>query len=391
MAVIQKEIIVVGGGMVGAACALGLAKQGHQIQLIEHMALPSFSSSSAYDLRISAISAASVNLLKDLGAWQHIENKRICPYRGLETWELDGFSTAFHCQELNLPELGFMVENNVIQLGLWQALADFDNVQTSLGQRIQKVIRVGEQWQLQLENGELYQAPLLVAADGANSKLRDIAGIGLTGWQYRQDCMLILVDTELSQQDVTWQQFFPSGPRAFLPLVGNQGCLVWYDSPQRIRELNQLTKEKLTEEIAHHFPARLGRVQVQNFASFPLTRRHAQSYFKQGIVLVGDAAHTINPLAGQGVNLGFKDVKALLEVLASAKDKGEELAGATVLSRYQRLRKADNLLMQSGMDLFYKTFKQELLPLKVARNLALFVADKATPLKKQALKYALGL
>ncbi|HDR1022924.1 TPA: FAD-dependent monooxygenase [Pasteurella multocida] len=390
MEVIQKEIIVVGGGMVGAACALGLGQQGRNVQLIEHAPLPEFIPDSPYDLRISAISAASVNLLTQLNAWQYIENTRVCPYRALETWEIDGFSTYFHSQELNLPELGFMVENNLIQLGLWQAISTIENVKTTISP-IQKIEKCGKNWQIFLANGEAYQAPLVIAADGANSKLRSIAGIGLTGWQYRQTCMLITVTTELEQQDITWQQFYPSGPRAFLPLLGNNACLVWYDSPERIRELKQLSPEKLAEEIEQHFPSRLGKVNVQSANSFELTRRHAQDYFKQGIVLVGDAAHTINPLAGQGVNLGFKDVKALLEVLESAVKNGKDFASDEVLAKYERKRKPDNLLMQSGMDIFYKAFKEDILPLKIARNLALFAANKATPLKKQALKYALGL
>lgn len=390
MEVIQKEIIVVGGGMVGAACALGLGQQGRNVQLIEHAPLPEFLPNSPYDLRISAISAASVNLLTQLNAWQYIENTRVCPYRALETWEIDGFSTYFHSQELNLPELGFMVENNLIQLGLWQAISTIENIKTSISP-IQKIEKCGENWQIFLANGEVYQAPLVIAADGANSKLRSIAGIGLTGWQYRQTCMLITVTTEFEQQDITWQQFYPSGPRAFLPLLGNNACLVWYDSPERIRELKQLSPEKLAEEIEQNFPSRLGKVNVQSANSFELTRRHAQDYFKQGIVLVGDAAHTINPLAGQGVNLGFKDVKALLEVLESAVKNGEDFASDKILAKYERKRKPDNLLMQSGMDIFYKAFKEDILPLKIARNLALFAANKATPLKKQALKYALGL
>lgn len=390
MEVIQKEIIVVGGGMVGAACALGLGQQGRNVQLIEHAPLPEFIPDSPYDLRISAISAASVNLLTQLNAWQYIENTRVCPYRALETWEIDGFSTYFHSQELNLPELGFMVENNLIQLGLWQAISTIENVKTTISP-IQKIEKCGENWQIFLANGEAYQAPLVIAADGANSKLRSIAGIGLTGWQYRQTCMLITVTTELEQQDITWQQFYLSGPRAFLPLLGNNACLVWYDSPERIRELKQLSPEKLAEKIEQHFPSRLGKVNVQSADSFELTRRHAQDYFKQGIALVGDAAHTINPLAGQGVNLGFKDVKALLEVLESAVKNGEDFASDEILAKYERKRKPDNLLMQSGMDIFYKAFKEDILPLKIARNLALFAANKATPLKKQALKYALGL
>ncbi|AKD37902.1 2-octaprenyl-3-methyl-6-methoxy-1,4-benzoquinol hydroxylase [Pasteurella multocida subsp. multocida OH4807] len=391
MATIQKEIIVVGGGMVGAACALGLAQQGQDIHLIEHAPLPHFDPNSPYDIRISAISVASVNLLKKLGAWQYIEATRICPYRALETWEIDGFSTYFHSHELNLTELGFMVENNLIQLGLWKAFDSLANIQTSIGMAIEKVEKCGQNWQILLQNGDIYSAPLIIAADGANSQLRQLAGIGITGWQYRQSCLLMIVETELDQQDITWQQFYPTGPRAFLPLLNHQACLVWYDSPQKIRELTQLSLDKLSLEVNHAFPARLGKVNVQCANSFALTRRHAQDYFKQGIVLVGDAAHTINPLAGQGVNLGFKDVDVLLTVLARAKQQGEWLASDEVLSRYQRQRRPDNLLMQSGMDLFYKAFKDEILPLKIARNLALFAADKVTPLKKQALKYALGL
>ncbi|MDO4626459.1 MAG: FAD-dependent monooxygenase [Pasteurellaceae bacterium] len=387
----QKEIIIVGGGMVGAACALGLAQQGWQVQVIEHNALPNFDPIAPYDLRISAISVASVNLLKLLGAWQHIEKMRVYPYRGLETWEIDGFSTHFNCRELNLPELGFMVENNVIQRGLWQCFKDYPNLTANLDIKVKEAHYRGQNWTIFLDNGEQISAPIVIAADGANSQFRQLADIGLTGWQYRQSCLLILVETELHGQDTTWQQFFPSGPRAFLPLDHQQACLVWYDSPSRIRELKQLNPNQLEQQIEQHFPARLGKIKVLNANSFELTRRHAQDYVKQGVVLVGDAAHTINPLAGQGVNLGFKDVKALLEVAQNARQQHLSLADEATLARYQRQRKADNLLMQSGMDFFYKAFKEDLLPLKLARNLALLVADKATPIKKRALKYALGL
>ncbi|MDY4280966.1 MAG: FAD-dependent monooxygenase [[Pasteurella] mairii] len=386
-----RDIIIVGGGMIGAACAVGLGKLGLQVQLIERAPLPTFEIHSPYDIRISAISAASVNLLQQLGAWQYIKNMRICPYRALETWEIEGFSTYFHSNDLKLPELGFMVENNVVQLGLWQALATLPNVATTRQANIEKQEKCGQNQRLFLTNGESYEAPLVIAADGANSRLRQLAGIGLTGWQYRQSCLLILVETELAQQDITWQQFSPSGPRAFLPLLGNQGCLVWYDSPQRLAHLKQLSQEKMGEEIMQAFPARLGKIKVQQSAGFELTRQHAQAYFNQGILLVGDAAHTINPLAGQGVNLGFKDVKVLLDVIESAVKKDEDFSAPSVLARYQQRRKADNLLMQSGMDFFYKAFKEEILPLKIARNLALMAANKATLLKKQTLKYALGL
>ncbi len=203
--------------------------------------------------------------------------------------------------------------------------------------------------------------------------------------------MLITVDTGAPQQDVTWQRFFPSGPRAFLPLYDSWASLVWYDSPQRIRQLQAMPPAQLEREIAAAFPARLGPVKVHAAGSFPLTRRHAQRYVLPGLALLGDAAHTINPLAGQGVNLGYRDVDALLNVLSEARDQGEDWSSEAVLLRYQRRRRTDNLLMQSGMDLFYTAFSNNLAPLNVARNLALMAAQRAGKLKEHALKYALGL
>lgn len=387
----QKDVIVIGGGMVGAATALGLAKQGLNVALLEKNPLPTFSAGQPYDLRISAISRASVDLLNSLGAWQAVEAMRVCPYDGLETWEIEGFDTKFSSQELELENLGYMVENNLIQIGLWQVLEQYSNCEQAVGfDQISAKNKDGI-WTVTIDDNQQFSAPLVVAADGANSQVRGWAGIGLTSWQYRQHCLLAVVKTELPQQSVTWQQFYPSGPRAFLPLLGNQGCIVWYDSPQRIKALNQMSNAQLTKEVLASFPERLGNVEVEGSGAFPLTRQHAQSYYKNGIVLVGDSAHTINPLAGQGVNLGFKDVKALLEVIEKAQSKGENLASDEVLKRYEFKRKPDNLVMQSGMDFFYKTFKTELWPLKVIRNLGLFTAQKITPLKKQALKYAIGL
>ncbi|MGL5040432.1 MAG: FAD-dependent monooxygenase, partial [Aeromonas sp.] len=213
-------------------------------------------------------------------------------------------------------------------------------------------------------------------------------GMGISQFEYRQHCMLINIDTDCAQQDMTWQQFTPSGPRAFLPLSGQHGSLVWYDSPARIRALSALDNEALAAEVRRHFPARLGYFTVTQKGSFPLIRRHANTYHAGRVVLLGDAAHTINPLAGQGVNLGFKDVACWADLLHSAGDNWHQLALA---GRYQRRRRPDNMLMQSGMDLFYGVFSNEIGPLKLARNLALNLADKAGPLKALALRYALGL
>ncbi|MEX2989721.1 3-demethoxyubiquinol 3-hydroxylase [Serratia fonticola] len=385
------DAVVVGGGMVGAAAALGLARAGLSVALLEHEAPETFDPQSPPDLRISSIGCTSVGLLKQLDAWPAVLQMRSAPYRRLETWEWESSRVAFDAATLGLPELGFMVENRILQLALWQQLAQCENLTLYCPARLQAMHRADDQWQVTLSSSETLQTHLVVGADGAHSQVRKLAAIGTSGWQYRQACMLITVETDQPQQDVTWQQFLPSGPRAFLPLYDQWATLVWYDSPQRIRQLQALPMAQLEQEIAAAFPSRLGAVKAHAAGSFPLVRRHAQRYVQSGLVLLGDAAHTINPLAGQGVNLGYRDVDALLEIVGDAREQGEDWASEEVLMRYQRRRRTDNLLMQSGMDLFYTAFSNNLAPLGVVRNLALMVAERAGKLKERALKYALGL
>ncbi|PVZ85928.1 2-octaprenyl-3-methyl-6-methoxy-1,4-benzoquinol hydroxylase [Serratia sp. S1B] len=387
----QVDVLVVGGGMVGAAAALGLARTGLSVALLEAQAPEAFDAQSPPDLRISAISCTSVELLQQLDAWALVQQMRSAPYRRLETWEWDASRVVFDAASLGLPELGFMVENRILQLALWQQLKQCENLQLYCPAMLQSMQRIDDTWLVTLNSSQSIQARLLVGADGADSPVRKLANIGISGWQYRQSCMLISVETGAPQQDVTWQQFFPSGPRAFLPLYDHWASLAWYDSPQRIRQLQGLPLAALEREIAVAFPSRLGAVKVHGVGAFPLVRRHAQRYVKPGLVLLGDAAHTINPLAGQGVNLGYRDVSALLAVVRDAVAQGEDWASEAVLLRYQRRRRRDNLMMQNGMDLFYASFSNDLPPLRIARNLALMAAQQAGKLKEQALKYALGL
>lgn len=385
------DVVVVGGGMVGAAAALGLAQIGWSVALLEHDAPAPFDKDSVPDLRVSALGCTSVALLKQLGAWPQVQQMRYAPYRRLETWEQPGSQVVFDAASLSLPELGFMVENRILQLALWQQFAECPNLTLLCPSRLQSMVRIDDYWKVTLNEQEEIQGRLVIGADGANSLVRRLAGIGTSGWQYRQSCMLITVDTDVMQQDTTWQQFFPTGPRAFLPLFDHWASLVWFDSPQRIRQLQAMSMAQLSQEIAAFFPSRLGAVKAIAAGAFPLVRRHAQQYVKPGLVLLGDAAHTINPLAGQGVNLGYRDVDALLEVLSQARELAEPWHSEQVLLRYQRRRRTDNLMMQSGMDLFYTAFSNDLPAVKFARNLALMVAQRAGKLKEHALRYALGL
>lgn len=386
----KVDVAIVGGGMVGAALASGLAQQGFSVAVLEQREPTAFDAASNPDVRISAIGAASVALLRQLGVWPDVLAMRAVPYRQLETWEWQSAKVAFDAASLGLPELGYMVENSVLQRALWQRLQQ-QPVQLLCPAQLQDLQPVNGGWRLTLADGEALDARLVVGADGANSQVRQLAGIGVHGWNYAQSCMLISVRGEQDAGDTTWQQFTPQGPRAFLPLFDRWASLVWYDSPARIRQLQAMPLAQLQKEIQAHFPPRLGPVEVAGRGAFPLVRRHASRYVLPGLALVGDAAHTINPLAGQGVNLGYRDVDALTGVLCDSRSRAEDWASEAVLQRYQRKRRLDNQLMQSGMDLFYFAFSTPAGPLKVLRNLGLLAAENSGVLKRQALRYALGL
>ncbi|PKF51840.1 2-octaprenyl-3-methyl-6-methoxy-1,4-benzoquinol hydroxylase [Enterovibrio nigricans] len=384
----QFDIIVVGGGMVGAAAALGLAKQGKRVAMVERNAPIPYSPEQPMDLRVSAISPASIGLLKSLKVWGDVSEMRLCPYRRLETWEHPECRIRFDADSMKLSELGFIVENRILQLALWKGCETQPNMEIICPGNIVAMRSDENGHVVELESGEMLHGRWLLGADGANSRVRDYAKIGVTAWDYRQHCMLINVKTELPQQDITWQWFTPEGPRSFLPLPGHQGSLVWYDTPVRIKQLCGLSPDALRDEVLKHFPKELGNIEVLGQGAFPLTRRHAQRYYRNNVVLLGDAAHTINPLAGQGVNLGFKDVDALLDVVA---DAGVEWLDETVLKAYEYKRKPDNLMMQTGMDVFYGGFSNDIAPLKLLRNVGLKLAENSGAIKQQVLKYAMGL
>ncbi|WP_130834390.1 3-demethoxyubiquinol 3-hydroxylase [[Erwinia] mediterraneensis] len=387
----QFDVVVVGGGMVGTALACGLAAHQFRVALIERAEPAPFVAQSEPDVRISAIGAASVDLLKQLEVWPAVQAMRCAPYRKLETWEWQTAHVSFDAGSLGLPELGYMVENAVLQRALWERMQQYDNIRCFCPATLNDLQQYNGGWKLHLASGETLAARLVVGADGANSRVRQLAGIGVHGWNYAQSCLLISVECEHDAGDATWQQFTPDGPRAFLPLYDRRASLVWYDKPARIRQLQSLPLPQLEKEVATHFPARLGRFHAKRAAAFPLVRRHATRYVLPGLALVGDAAHTINPLAGQGVNLGYRDVDALITVLCDARARAEPWCEESVLLRYQRQRQRDNMLMQSGMDLFYFAFSNRLPPVRILRNLGLMAAERAGILKRQVLRYALGL
>jgi len=384
------DCLIVGGGMIGAATALSLAQLGLTVAVVEQIAAKDFSTEQAYDLRVSAISLGSQYLLEQLESWQQIVKWRSCPYQRLGVWEDDYAYTEFCAKDISQEHLGHIVENRLIQLSLWKQIAQHPNVTLFCPESLVNFEQSENEVIVQLTEHNIL-AKLLIAADGANSKVRTLAGIGITGWDYQQSAMLINVKTELPQQDITWQQFLPTGPVAMLPLSGNCASLVWYHNIDEINKLVNLPANHLQEKILQTFPERLGQVTVVSKASFPLTRRHANSYQNKRVLLLGDAAHTINPMAGQGVNIGFKDVKALQSVIAQAIGNGMCWHDPDVLKQYEKIRRADNLLMMSAMDVMYAGFSHTSPVVKFLRNSGLSVVNKVPFLKSKALAYACGV
>ena len=377
--------------MVGAAVACCLGDSGLSVAVIEAQVSENFTTDQPHDLRVSALSIASRNILETVGAWQGVVSRRFCPFKRMRVWETAG-DTTFNSDDIRYPELGYIVENRITQLALLERLAGFDNIKLLMPQTISKINYNGHDSELVLADGAVLLAKLLVAADGGASRVRQSVGLGVTSWDYNQHALVIYVETAYPQQDITWQRFVPSGPQAFLPLSGNYGSLVWYQSPDEVRRLQGLSYADLKAELVAAFPDCLGEIkQILGVASFPLKRQHAQSYVKQGVALVGDAAHMINPLAGQGVNIGLLDAAALAEVLVDAYAKGKNIADLTVLKRYESMRRTENLKMMTLMDVFYKSFSNDILPVKLIRNLGLGLAQRLTPVRNKAMKAAMGL
>jgi len=403
------DCVVIGGGMVGAASALTLAQLGLTVALVEQYEPKEFSVEQPLDLRVSAISIASQHLLEQLGAWSQILQWRACPYKRLGVWEQEYAYTEFNADDIEQPHLGHIVENRLLQLSLWQQIQLQSNIAIFCPESLLSLTQDEDKATLMLERSTL-TAKLVIAADGANSKVRQLVNIGITAWDYQQSAMLINVKTQIPSQDITWQQYLPSGPVAFLPLSkssvaseskaenieqGGYASLVWYNQRDEIKRLTSLTNQQLQQEILAVFPKRLGNIEVIAKGAFPLTRRHANTYHNNRVLLLGDAAHTINPMAGQGVNLGFKDVKALQVVIVNAIANGECWHKNNVLERYEAIRRKDNLLMQSTMDVLYHAFSHPSTFVKTLRNASLFAVNKVpllnSVIRNKALSYACGL
>lgn len=383
----KNKVIIVGGGMVGAAAAVKLAKQGCAVTLIEKQLIDArqILNSAQVDIRVSAINRFSENLLDDLGAMAYLRQSRLAPYQQLEAFERPGDNLLFDCKDINTSHLGHLIENKLIQASLWQQFTDFDITVVEQQSAVTNITQTAID--ITLTYGDThYSADLVIAADGGQSQLRTKANIGVTGWQYGQHCMGVLIKLDAPQQIKTWQQFKASGPVAFLPMQAPYANLICYHDAKQLKQWQQLDSKELKQQLLNHFPTLPGDFEIIQHAVFPLARQHANNYSQGRLVLIGDAAHTINPLAGQGVNLGFQDVAALSSAITGHDDIGAK----NILTEYEQNRRRANLLMMSMMDACYFGFSNQLAPLSWARSQFLKMANKSGTVKNWVLKYAIS-
>ena len=382
---VQVDICIIGGGMIGSAAALMFAQAEQSVVVIEPQIPRKFNREQAPDLRVSALNLHTIELLKSIDVWQKILQMRATSYHKLSCWELDSMRTDFDAKELGRDYLGYFVENRILQLALWDEIAKHKGIMLKTGVKASHIdVNSGE---IIVDEHNKVQAKIIIGADGISSQVRAAANIGQTAWQYSQRANVFSVNMLECFEAATWQQFTSDGPLAFLPMYDQFASLVCYTNAGDSKYLLDLNAKQQQSELSKRMPSGLGDFTVLSSASFPLARAHANQYHAGRAVLVGDAAHSINPLAGQGVNLGFRDLSVLLEVF-----KAEGLQNfQQVFVHYEKKRRKHNLLMMSAMDVIYATFSNNLLPLKVARNLAMKVADNAGPIKLQVLKYAMGL
>ena len=387
------DAVVVGAGAVGCSFALGLAQQGREVLLVEAADnTPLFDSESHYDLRVFAISQASEKWFRHLGIWQNIVDKRVCAYTDMQVWDAGGEGDIhFDCQDIDRSHLGHIIENKVIVNSLQTAAQQHIRIDFQLGERVINASFAEEPGQLThlvLQGAGEISADLMVAADGARSQLRGLAGIAVTEESYQQQGIVAVVKTHLSHRDACWQRFTATGPIAFLPLADGSCSIVWSADQARADELLALDDTAFADELGKAFEYRLGDIELlSSRAAFPLSHLHANEYVRPGLALLGDAAHVIHPLAGQGVNLGLLDAATLLEELSV----GKALSALSPLRRYERRRRHANQLTASGMTALHHLFKSDNTMLKQWRNQGMTLAGDIAPLRRQLALRAAGL
>ena len=405
------DIAIIGGGIVGLSFANELIASDFSVVIIERNELEAISEQTS--CRVSAINLSALKRFRQTGLFQSSVSQssgppsplaqRVCLFEKMFVWDQTGVGQIqFDSAELGLPELGAIIENNVLQQMLLDKVTAADNISYLCPQEITHIdYRLAEVEQaasaravsiITLSSGKKIQATLLVGADGVNSNVRKAASIQRVKQSYLQQALVCNVVTRESHQNTAWQCFMPSGPLAFLPLYNGQSSIVWSLDEATAHLTMGLDDEAFKSALAEASEFRLGEIDElgQRFL-FPLSHGHVNEYVKPGLVLIGDAAHNIHPLAGQGANLGIADAFALADIICTARKADRQWAAVHTLSKYQRQRKGANQLMEMSMTAFKELFGQKNALLSEVRNAGLLLVDHIPALKYRIIKQALGV
>ena len=395
----QADLIIVGAGMVGSTLALALEGSGLNIVVLDAspLELADFDPLGGFEPRVSALSAASQRILQRVGAWPGIAARRASPYTDMHVWDGSGTGQIhFSAETVHAEVLGHIVENRVVQDALLETMRRGGRLQLIGDARVEQLTQTAEGWRLTLGDGRELHTPLMIAADGANSAIRRLAGCETREWDYLHQAIVTSVRCSEAHQRTAWQRFTDDGPLAFLPLERDgdrHWCsIVWSVTEAEAKRLMALDDLAFCTALERAFEQRLGEVlEVDPRLCIPLRQRHAKRYVQPGLALIGDAAHTIHPLAGQGVNLGLLDAAVLAEVLKAAVARGERVADVRVLSRFERRRMPHNLAMMAAMEGFERLFQADPLPLRWLRNTGLKAVEALPEAKALFVRQALGL
>jgi 2-octaprenylphenol hydroxylase len=382
------DIAIVGAGAVGMTFAAAMRNKGFKIAMLDGKANLCPSPQTAYDSRVFALTRASERIFESVGAWKFFE--RNSPFQNMEVWENNG-QIQFFCDELGEPNLGYITELWVILRALAQTLQTSSDIQFFTDSKIASLEFQQNQYFITLESGETLNAKLVIGADGANSKVRELAGISLNSKEYNHHALVATIQTELPHQMTARQRFLGSSILAFLPLADPHSCsIVWSVPPEQADELLNLSTEEFNQVLSNAFEHKLGEVSlISERFTFPLIKRHAMQYVKPHLALMGDAAHTIHPLAGQGMNLGLLDAASLADLLLQ--NRNRPLGDFQTLRKYERWRKTETTTMMTAMGIFKDLFGNEFLPLKAMRNWGLNLSNQNAFFKRVAMSHAMGL
>ena len=388
------DIAIVGAGVVGAAAALALARDGWKVALVEARE-PSRWRAEQPDLRVYAFAPDNAALLDDLGVWSSITEARVQPYRGMRVWDAaGGDELRFDADAFGRRELGWIVENGLLVDRLWAALPAA-GVRVISPAHLVGLEQDENQATLELEDGKRLRARLVLAADGGDSKLRALAGIDTYTHDYGQNGLVAFVDHELAHEATCWQRFLPTGPLAFLPFAGADGhrsSIVWTLPEAEALRLCRIDEADFLRELHHAFAGTLGALgAVSKRVSFPLRRQLAQAQVAGRVAVIGDAAHVVHPLAGQGVNLGLRDVSALRALLQRQRTAGRDPGAAAALARWARERRSENAVAAYAFDGLNRLFSNDALLTTLARGPLLGLVGKLSPLRHALWKHAAGL